>query len=120
MHIKIAGSNKRLPKAFKNTAFDVLTLGVLNCRFDKYFLLLILTFSAFKLTKTYNHTIMKKVNVIILFMLTMFASTHIFAQLSPEEKIQRIKASYAIVSGREPVTGEVEHWKKQADLTVQQ
>lgn len=63
---------------------------------------------------------MKKVNIIILVTLTMFASIQSFAQLSAEQKLQRINASYSIVSGRQPAAGEIEHWKKQADLTVQQ
>lgn len=63
---------------------------------------------------------MKSFKTTIIVFLMMLCGSHSFAQLSAEEKIQRIKASYAIVSGREPLAGEVEHWKKQVDLTVQQ
>jgi hypothetical protein len=50
----------------------------------------------------------------------MVTSSEMFAQLTPDQKMQRIVSSYRIAIGRQPVQGEKDHWMKQADLTVQQ
>ncbi|MEJ7611876.1 MAG: hypothetical protein WKF88_11930 [Ferruginibacter sp.] len=63
---------------------------------------------------------MRKLKIYFITLIGILCISPVFAQLSADQKVQRIKASYAIVSGREPAAGEVEHWKKQADLTVQQ
>lgn len=42
------------------------------------------------------------------------------AQLSAQEKRERVQASYMIVSGRAPKQGELDYWTKQADLTISQ
>lgn len=40
--------------------------------------------------------------------------------LLAQDKKERIQASYMIVSGRAPKQGEVDHWMKQADLSISQ
>lgn len=42
------------------------------------------------------------------------------AQLSAQEKKERIQASYMIVTGRQPAQGELDYWSKQPDQTIGQ
>ena len=42
------------------------------------------------------------------------------AQLSAQEKKERVQASYMIVIGKPPIPGELDHWTKQADLSISQ
>ena len=63
---------------------------------------------------------MRKLKMIMVVMLTVITTFQVFAQLSPDQKKQRIYSSYRIAIGRIPVQGEIDHWTKQADLTVQQ
>lgn len=57
----------------------------------------------------------------IVIMLTLTSGSEIFAQaLTSDQKKQRIVASYRVAIGRAPVQGEIDHWTKQADLSVQQ
>ncbi len=63
---------------------------------------------------------MKKLKICLLLLITVMSS-EIFAQaLTADQKKQRIVASYRIAIGRQPVQGEIDHWLKQADLSVQQ
>jgi len=58
--------------------------------------------------------------MIMVVVLTVITTSQVFAQLNPDQKKQRIYSSYRIAIGRIPVQGEIDHWTKQADLTVQQ
>lgn len=64
---------------------------------------------------------MSKIKLCLTIVLMAVTTSPIYAQaLTPDQKKQRIAASYRIVTGRQPLPGETTHWLNQADLTVQQ
>ncbi len=61
---------------------------------------------------------MRKLKICLFIVLSALTISPAFAQLSPDKKGQRIKASYSIVSGRAPSAGELDFWMKQPDLSL--
>jgi hypothetical protein len=56
----------------------------------------------------------------LLLLMGIFGFVAANAQLSAQEKKERIQASYMIVTGRSPNQGELDYWSKQADQTIPQ
>ncbi|HMD01064.1 MAG TPA: hypothetical protein VKH37_12960 [Ferruginibacter sp.] len=60
---------------------------------------------------------MKKIVITLLGLAGFFMAN---AQLSAQDKKERIQASYMIVTGRPPSQGELDYWAKREDLTIPQ